>query len=572
MTPRIVFPQIPKGERGIALPMVLMFTLVSSMFAASVLYSLSVHGTIVQDDYNYTRALYVAESGLNRTTEALWIAYLNQNPLPEVRMAWLDEHYDDFDVTDKTFGNAALGNAADKYTVTAKRVMRTGVEDERYVVLEAIGKAAGTYSGSDEEYTERVVTKVVRFGHDQSSIFDYVYFINNFGWFHGGSTGDIQSNGDVRANGNFSLNSTPLVNGDVYASENPELGAAGDILGEGVYDTQTLTQYRNSAQDTWRPTWPEFEFGYDGESEAHTQRDILEMPYLGDISRFEALAAQRNSTLVTSTVNVSQSTDGPLVLIGTQANPIQIDGPVVVRGDVFISGWVEGQGTIYTDRNLHIVGDLKYVNPTQYDHSEGANPADSQAHNQNADFLGIAARGNVILGDYNNSNWNWIKSYMKPPFTKPYKDEDGSTHNGDYTAVDGAKSDGSARRRYESSWSNTEWANLVAQANAIAGRTGTTAHRPRQIDCLAYTNHLYGGTVQDCVFNGAIISRDEAIGFTNWVDMNFDYRAKAEGEFYIDIDLPKAANASPVVWLEGEYETWVSKIDALDYDLQQGGL
>ncbi|MCA9425229.1 MAG: pilus assembly PilX N-terminal domain-containing protein [Candidatus Omnitrophica bacterium] len=570
MTPKLTVRSNRPHESGIALPMVLLFTLVSSVFAASVLYSLSVHGSIVQDDYNYTRALYVAESGLNRTTEAIWVAYLNQNPLPEVRMTWLDDHYEDYDVVDKPFGGMT-GPQGDTYTVTAKRIMRTGLDDERYIVLESTGKALGTHMGDDEEMTERTITKVVRFGHDQSSIFDYVYFINNFGWFHGGTNGDIQSNGDVRANGNFSLNSTPLVNGDVYASENPDIGAAGDILGQGTYDTQTLTEYRNSAEDTWRPTWPEFEFGYDGNTEAYTQRDILEMPYLGDVTRFEALAAQRNSTLVTADVNISQSTDGPLVLIGTQANPIHIDGPVVVRGDVFITGYVEGQGTIYTDRNLHIVGDLKYVNPPEYDHAEGADPAASQAVNQNADFLGIAARGNVITGDYTASDWAWVKNYMKPSFTKPYTDEDGSQHSGDYTAYDGVKTDGSNRRDYESTWSNAEWAALVQIANQIAGRSGSGAHRPRQIDCLAYTNHLYGGTVEKCKFNGAIISRDEAIGFYNWIDMNFDYRAKAEGEFYIDIDLPKAANASPVIWLEGEYSDWVGKIDALDWDLQHSG-
>ena len=125
MKPTMTFKSSRARERGIALPMVLMFTLVSSIFAASVLYSLSVHGSIVQDDYNYTRALYVAESGLNRTTEALWVAYLNQNPLPDVRVAWVDDHYADFDVVDKEFGGL-YGSQGDSYTVTAKRVMRTG--------------------------------------------------------------------------------------------------------------------------------------------------------------------------------------------------------------------------------------------------------------------------------------------------------------------------------------------------------------------------------------------------------------------------------------------------------------
>ncbi len=91
---------------------------------------------------------------------------------------------------------------------------------------------------------------------------------------------------------------------------------------------------------------------------------------------------------------------------------------------------------------------------------------------------------------------------------------------------------------------------------------------PRRIDALGYTNHLYAGRAKDAVWNGAIMSRDEGIVFNGSVTMNYDYRAKQEGEHYIDIDLPKAANAEPTIWLEGPYEQWVSKLDPLDHSLQ----
>lgn len=57
----------------------------------------------------------------------------------------------------------------------------------------------------------------------------------------------------------------------------------------------------------------------------------------------------------------------PLILVGTADRPIIIDGPVVVPGDVIIKGVVQGRGTIYAGRNVHIVGEVTYLNPTAAD-------------------------------------------------------------------------------------------------------------------------------------------------------------------------------------------------------------
>jgi hypothetical protein len=549
-------------ERGIALAGVLIFTAIAAFFSAAVLHALSVQSRLVQDKCNYTRALYLAESGLNRAAEALWVGYLNANPLPSARMEWIEAHYTDFDQE-----NFALGSEGDTYTVHGRRIMTTDNDEERLIVFEAKGVAQGGTAPS-----ERSITRVVRYGHDQGSIFDYTYFLNNFGWFYGSS---ITANGEIRGNGNFEFQGTPTVNGDVYASINPDVGtgAPGEVIG--TYTSWNLPTYRTRAagQPTWRPTRPEFTYGYSGNTTKFDFQEILEMPYLSDIDRFVALATSKNGSLQTTAtaapatpITINKVITGPVFLYGTATNPIVINGPVVVRGDVAIGGYVTGQGTIYAERNIHIVNDVIYKKPPIYDKAAGADPSANEAYNKTADFLGMASRGNIILGDYTSSDWTSnVAPYIKPPFTKPYTDEDGTRNSGDYTLPDGTKSDGTSRKKFEGTWTNTQFQAMVTLMKTLLGRSDSL---PRRIDGLGYTNHLYAGRANSAVWNGAIMSRDEGIVYNNNVTMNYDYRAKAEGEYYIDIDLPKAANAEPTVWLEGPYENWVSKLDPLDHSIE----
>ena len=95
--------------------------------------------------------------------------------------------------------------------------------------------------------------------------------------------------------------------------------------------------------------------------------------------------------------------EGNVTLIGTAANPIQIDGDVFVSGDVVIKGHVSGQGAIYAGRNVFVAGDIVYDNPP--DAMNGDSDAIA-AIADGKDELRLAARSNVILGDwtYQESN------------------------------------------------------------------------------------------------------------------------------------------------------------------------
>ncbi len=107
-------------------------------------------------------------------------------------------------------------------------------------------------------------------------------------------------------------------------------------------------------------------------------QDVQPMPYLGDLALYKSLAKsykgghstlkQGGTTIVDA---VYEGPDGspntgdekrPLVLDGT-VTPLVIDGPVVVPGDVIIKGKVSGRGTIYSGRNVHVVGNVTYQDP-----------------------------------------------------------------------------------------------------------------------------------------------------------------------------------------------------------------
>jgi len=420
------------------------------------------------------------------------------------------------------------------------------------------------------------VTLVYEMG--PSPIFNYAYFINNFGWLWGGG---IRVNGDVRSNGNFSFNGNPTINGDIYAAQNPALGAAGTITGNSM--NKTIAQYHSQVSGRARPTDPSdpadpltlVEGGYDGTSTRYEQQSVLNMPYLGNLSAYKNLAASNNGSIRQGGVPIVTEVytpgldpgpdgilgtgdditsgegpdgiygtpdDGSLILDGT-STPIEISGPVVVEGDVIIKGEVSGQGTIYAGRNIHIIGDITYNNEPDWPKPD-ADPGATAQTNIAKDFVGLACKGNVVLGNYTKQSWRSnVLNYLQPPFTQSYEtdssdfslgyDSDGDPTNGyvfdgDYTAEDGGlKNDGTNRLYYESSFSDAEIQAAKPENNI------------KQVDAIIYNNHACTGKVGSFDINGSIVSRDEAIIYSGSIDMNYDVRAFGEGIEHIDIYLPR---------------------------------
>src|SRR5579862_394047 len=116
--------------------------------------------------------------------------------------------------------------------------------------------------------------------------------------------------------------------------------------------------------------------------------------------------------------NIQQTYTGNVVLVGTQANPIQIDGKVVIDGDVVIRGYVQGTGQIYASGNIYAPGDVIYndVGVGTLNEQFGVNSNTDPKKQTN--LLGLVAGKNIVVGDYLSEVTHWDSS--QTDFFNPY--------------------------------------------------------------------------------------------------------------------------------------------------------
>lgn len=526
-----------KGLTAITITFVVSFVLIA--IALGLVFLLTTETREVGHRSLSKQAYYIAEGGAEKAIisiqSSIETTYASTHSISQILM-WLDNLSGAQYINNQTLGKG-------KYSVTIESVTQIPVQNKRKVKIVSTGTVG--------QVSETIKVEVI-YGFGVSRVFDNTYFINNYGWFWGGAE---KFQGDVRANGQFSVRGAQRVNGDVYATE-------GVDTSQGSFFYDDLDRYYQTASTRARPGDPpcpgggSYPGGYDAfadmydssgyardpnNPQIHGAEEETPMPYLGDLSYYQQLAISQNGTIKQGSQTIVNNVySGTLTLVGTSQNPIKIDGPVVVTNDVILKGVVQGQGTIYAGRNVHIIGNLTYKNPPSWPKPD-YNASQTALANVNKDFLGLCSKGNVVMGDYTSSGWSQVKDFLDPSFTNPYVvDQTDSSigyvsywqggepyFDGDYLAYDGGKkSDNSNRRYYESSLSNSQFQNLNP-TNSIS-----------QIDALVYTNHVIAGRVSNMNFNGSVIARDEAIVFAGYVTMNFDYRVKENGNEYVDIELP----------------------------------
>ncbi len=481
----------------------------------------------------------------------------------------------------------------------------------RVVTIRSVGYIDRDNDGLyDSGEAAKVVDVVAQFQLSRSQVFDYQYFVNNFGWMSGFGANDLVVNGDMRANGDFSFsNGSPTINGSVIAALNEKLSpvSAGKLTGLPIKWTNTSyngAPGTGTAEDDkyrWRQAYDTAKHGARGSTEYNKWRDIIfdsdgsiqqnrlagaalgdvsglkgwvrpdsnsagttstidtastqevVMPDLSDLSTYQALSSgyvDDKPTFADGTANpysgqgawleVWNSTtntyqrvttngyiSGSTVLIGTSTKPIKIHGPVTVAQDVLIKGSVQGQGTIYAGRNVHIVGSIRYVSKPDF---RGNDPTVIDNANEKDDMLGLAARGSVIMGNSATFSDSSPLQYMTPPFTKGRYDEAGN-----WIPPYNAKAvDSTGFMKYQTVM-GTSVMNSVAEGI-------------NQIDAVLYTNFVGGGNIGTSgggvIFNGSIISKDEAmVVWSLPMRNNYDTRIRertATQKPLIDIKLPRS--------------------------------
>jgi hypothetical protein len=82
--------------------------------------------------------------------------------------------------------------------------------------------------------------------------------------------------------------------------------------------------------------------------------------------------------------------DGNVILVGTDRDPINLNGNIAVNGDVVITGKVKGKGEILARNNIYFVGDVTYADGDEFGKAKGGEE----------NIVAFAAGGNIVAGDY----------------------------------------------------------------------------------------------------------------------------------------------------------------------------
>jgi len=381
-----------------------------------------------------TRAFYAAEAGME----------LGINVLKDyTKKALISEA---FDAIDALFVDSAGNDARNRVyvdhdlvqdgktygTVNVQFSLAGSASDRRDITLTVDAYVPGRYMTVNGRKVERYhahtrVEKTVRVQVRASRVFDYTYFINNWGWFYGDG---ITSNGNVRSNGQFDAGGRrPIVNGlprydFLEIVRDPNTGAVtADLKGyhddnqDGVKDGTDGGIYSG-----WNIVGADGVRGMGSLTEnQHEFVDTVAMPNVNDSALYERLAKNRvvdgqvvptgitvGNVKIDSVFGDDPGESGNLYLYGTEENPIVLDGPVVVKGHLIIFGKVTGQGSLYVEGNVYIPDNLEYLNPPTTWTPDTNSEADTEkwiAENYDKDSLGLFSAQNIVIGDYTNTTW-----------------------------------------------------------------------------------------------------------------------------------------------------------------------
>ncbi|HEX4121962.1 MAG TPA: hypothetical protein VH619_15185 [Verrucomicrobiae bacterium] len=386
-----------------------------------------------------------------------------------------------------------------------------------------------------------------------SLVFDYEYFLNNWGWWWGNT---ITGNGSQRANWDFDFRDGPTVNGSIYAADQVE----DDEIPVQTYATPPFAGLA----------------GADETNLVHQGAPRVMMPNLLNFSNYTATAMANTASnglwigtnQIVAGVLPDSATPNPggndgnvtpqtgLYVVGTPGAPLIIKGTVVIPGDLVIQGTITGQGTFYVGGNLYVAGNITYAHGPDFSASpetEAPNVRDAWvSQNTTNDLVAYAVRGSILAGDVTDPDWvnycyNYPGSGLQYVGDESHLGQDGIASTPDdnipFLHSDGAMStwydadgDGLVEGNYNY---NTDITMTAARASQIVGYPSVAgvpvAYSQVATDNMGtlqgifYTDHAAAMRLAQgaATIDGVIVSRNEQIIFQNSLNLIYDSRVNS---------------------------------------------
>jgi hypothetical protein len=401
-----------------------------------------------------------------------------------------------------------------------------------------------------------------------SQVFDYEYFLNNWGWWWGST---ITGNGAQRANWDFDFRDGPTVNGSIYAADQvdedevPIQNYATAPFG-GLAGANPTNYVHQGAPRVTMPNLLNFT-NYIATAMANTSSNGL---WIGTNEIVAgALSNQYTPNPGGNGGNVSPQTG--LYVVGTASQPITVKGTVVIPGDLVIQGVVTGQGTLYVGGNLYIASNITYANSPNFGtapETESASVRDAWvAQSATNDLVAYAVRGSILAGDVTNPDWidycyDYPGSGLQYVGDESHLGQDGIANtpddntpflhaNGTMSTWYDADGDGIMEGNYNY---NTDINMTAARASYIknypTANGSPVAYSQVATDNMGtlqgifYTDHAAAMRMDqdNAIFNGVIVSRNEQIVFQVNLDLIYDSRVNSRYDNnpnqFINLGLP----------------------------------
>ncbi len=112
----------------------------------------------------------------------------------------------------------------------------------------------------------------------------------------------------------------------------------------------------------------------------------------GDFYADSGLPGASNGAM--ASLSNSGTYDGNVILVGTDDNPILLDGDIAIDGDLMIAGKIKGRGQLFVRGNTYMVGDVTYAD------ASGDNLDFGRASDGTENALALITGGSVLVGDY----------------------------------------------------------------------------------------------------------------------------------------------------------------------------
>jgi len=459
----LVGPQSPPRQAGMSLILVLMIGLVAAGVAAVTAF-VSMSSSQANAEWQDIASEALACESVAELLRAEVVADFEQSGLPG--SIWLEEVRDG-----NRFGPGVV-KSYPKYPDVQAWVADVAPAGSGSLWVEVFGGTIDGASVSGQSVRERI-----HFGANAVMDFALLTKTTNCMFCHIQITGDVGSLGPFRpgwGSGSRGVNSGKgsHIEGNVYSTDAAIEGTGayvgtlnGTTYSGTVYDYYDGIKLPEDTNGDGTPDFPALDpakvsanakgaiWAGNATNNAGDGSGLWVTPLLGTWNPAAATTTSAPAMLTGPTwmpagdTLVGSVIDGNLTLVGTQANPILLDGDVFVAGDVVIRGYVKGQGAIYAGRNAYIAGDVIYSDPP------GVMKGDVDAVTAikaKRDELRLAARNNIVLGDWTYRNADGSvqqmrdrqgQSFVTDAFSlndvRHYDATDGTTSSSELTLVNG---------------------------------------------------------------------------------------------------------------------------------------